>query len=237
MTARILCTSETRKWTRELVRRCAWVWYISPVRFSFPTVEDHHPAKIGRPSTACVWRLPGADWDLNSTDLGRFKWWVNRLLIRCVLGVVVGTLVHIYACVYIYIYMYMYVYMYVNRKRVFLDDADHRAHGVCSKINRRVYMRVCYLTVSRRTYLARLTRVNNRRHIGPRFVHELGGRNTKFLSSGVRSMPRERFRIRPRLVLWPLNEQAPCASNIEHFPFPNLFSLIIYLDNIDFVQM
>lgn len=27
---------------------------------------------------AYIRRLPGADWDLNSTDLGRFKWWVNR---------------------------------------------------------------------------------------------------------------------------------------------------------------
>lgn len=43
---------------------------------------------------------------------------------------------------------------------------------------------------------------------------------------GPRSMSRGRYRIRPRLVLWPLNEQAPCA--VEHeIPFFLIKSFII----------
>ena len=127
---------EVNSWTCASV--CLWVWYIPG--FDSPFLPSKIlPRKLDDLPKQYVRRLPGADWDLNSTDLGRFKWWVNRLLIRCVLGVVVGTLAHIYVYIYIYayiyiyiyiyiyvyiyiyayIYIYIYMYIYVNRKRVF----------------------------------------------------------------------------------------------------------------------
>lgn len=70
----------------------------------------------------------------------------------------------------------------------------------------------------------------------PHFMFELGSQAWNFCWV-VRSMLRGRFRIRPQLVLWPLNEQAPCASNIEHFLFSNFFEVVYFYRLIQLYDM
>lgn len=61
------------------------------------------------------------------------------------------------------------LHVYVNRKRVFFDDTDHCAHAVCSKIDRRVYVRVLFNGAS-----SDCLTCNEQTTYRPHFILELG---------------------------------------------------------------